>query len=296
MLGYIKCVPAEMLGKHHSLYRAAYCGLCHSIEKNTSRALLPFLSYDFVFLALLRQLVSGEEMHLEKRVCYLHPFQRKKQRLADNDALLYASYAALFLCYEKMRDDLLDCDTSFLRRMGIRFYLPFLKRAVLRTEKKNPELFCLWEVIREETKKGRELEKAGAGLDEMCASFGAVLAAIFSFGAEESAKKILFSIGENLGSFLYTLDALDDLESDQKSGSFNPILNRFQSLENAKKQIPEIDLVLSFYIQKMKLALDLLEGEKNLFAICDHIITCGLPAAAKSIINKNMENPNERSL
>ena len=81
MLGYIKSVPAEMLGKHHALYQAAYCGLCHSIKKNVSGALLPFLSYDFVFLAILRMLVSDEKVKFEKRFCILHPFQRKKQRI-----------------------------------------------------------------------------------------------------------------------------------------------------------------------------------------------------------------------
>lgn len=291
MLGYVKCVPAEMLGKHHSLYQAAYCGLCHSIKKNVGRALLPFLSYDFVFLALLRLLVSGEEMRLEKRFCLFHPFQRKKQRLSDCASLQYASHAALFLCYEKMRDDAIDRDSSFLRRIAVFFYLPLLKRAVLRSLKKNPELEPLWLSVKEETKKGRALEKSDATLDEMCASFGKVLAKIFSFGTKGKDAKILSSLGEKLGCFLYTLDAMDDLEKDQKSGAFNPILARFSSYEEAKGHLSEIDLVLSYYIHEMKLALDLLEGEKNLFAICDHIITCGLPAATKSILNAKMENP-----
>ena len=85
------------------------------------------------------------------------------------------------------------------------------------------------------------------------------------------------------------------MEKDQKSGAFNPVLSRFESLEDAKSHIPEIDLVLSYYIHEIKLALDLLDGEANLFAICHHIITCALPAAVKSILNQKMENQNERS-
>ena len=36
MLGYVRNEAGEMLGKHHALYRATYCGLCRSVKKNTA--------------------------------------------------------------------------------------------------------------------------------------------------------------------------------------------------------------------------------------------------------------------
>ena len=118
MFGYIGCDEGELLVKHHKLYGAVYCGLCHSVRKNKARALLPFFRYDFVFLALARLLFTGEEIKLEKDFCFLHPFRRKKKRLADNQALSYTVFASSLLTAEKMEDDRLDRDTSFLRRLS----------------------------------------------------------------------------------------------------------------------------------------------------------------------------------
>ncbi len=295
MLGYVRCKAEEMLVKHHALYKALYCGLCSSAKKNTTRFLLPFLSYDFVFLATLRLLVSGEEISFEKKRCLFHPFQRKK-RVKDNKALAFSSAAMLFLTYEKMRDDLIDKDLPFSRRLIFSFYVPILRRSQLKLVKKDPSLSHLAFEISDLMEEGRKKEKNCADLDEMCSFFADCLSRIFSFGYDGEIKRILSAIGDKLGRLLYTLDALDDLEKDEKSGAFNPILNRHGSLEKAKEHFPEHDLVLSFYIQEMKLALDLLEGDRDLYKLCDHIICTGLPDCVKNILKSKTENENERPL
>lgn len=289
MLGYVRCATGEMLVKHHSLYQALYCGLCHSISKNASRALLPFLSYDFVFLAALRLLVSGEPLEAEKQFCLLHPLKNKKKRIKDNRQLCYAARSALFLTYEKMRDDRLDRDSSFARRCLISLWFPILGRACRRIIKKNGELAALFSLLSETMEEGRRLEKNGASLDEMCAFFGRCMSAVCSFGMEGDAKRVLSSIGSYLGRYIYTLDAMDDLDRDEKRDSFNPILSRYGSAEKAKARFEELDLVLSYYVEQMKLALDLLEGDKNLLAICDNIICLGLSQAAGKIMKPKTE-------
>ncbi len=289
MLGYVRCATGEMLVKHHSLYQAMYCGLCHSIRKNTTRALLPFLSYDFVFLATLRLLVSGDPLQTEKQVCLLHPLKNKKKRIKDNAQLRYAAQASLFLTYEKMRDDLLDRDASAARRLLISLWAPVLKRACKRVIRKEPALGSLFSSLSEKMEEGRRLEKNGASLDEMCSSFAGCLALVFSFGMDGRSERILSSLGAHLGRFIYTLDAAEDLEADEKKGAFNPLLARYGDAKQAKANFEELDLVLSFYVDQMKLALDLLEGDKNLFAICDNIICLGLPQEAGRIMKPKTE-------
>lgn len=289
MLGYVRCATGEMLVKHHSLYQAMYCGLCHSIRKNTTRALLPFLSYDFVFLATLRLLVSGDPLQTEKQVCLLHPLKNKKKRIKDNAQLRYAAQASLFLTYEKMRDDLLDRDASAARRLLISLWAPVLKRACKRVIRKEPALGSLFSSLSEKMEEGRRLEKNGASLDEMCSSFAGCLALVFSFGMDGRSERILSSLGAHLGRFIYTLDAAEDLEADEKKGAFNPLLARYGDAKQAKANFEELDPVLSFYVDQMKLALDLLEGDKNLFAICDNIICFGLSQEAGRIMKPKTE-------
>lgn len=289
MLGYVRCATGDLLVKHHALYQAMYCGLCNSIKKNAGRSLLPFLSYDFVFLALIRLLASEEEVAFEKQFCLLHPWKNKRQRTKDNAALRYASQTALFLTYEKMRDDLLDRDSSFFRRALVTLWSPFLRRACKRVVRKDPSLKPLYDTVSASMEEGRELEKKNASLDEMCTSFSRCLSAIFSFGTDERTARILSSVGEHLGRFIYTVDAIDDLESDEKKGAFNPILLQYGSAEKAREHFPELDLVLSYYISQMKLALDLLEGDAALRAVCENIVCLGLTRSAGNIMKLKEE-------
>lgn len=289
MLGYVRCAAGDLLVKHHALYQSMYCGLCHSIDKNVGKSLLPFLSYDFVFLALLRSVATNERLEVEKQFCLMHPLKNRRKRIRDNPSLRYSSQSALFLTYEKMRDDLLDRDTTLLRRILVSIWAPLLKRACRRILRKNPEQKALFDLIRKAMEQGRELEEKRASLDEMCASFAACLSAIFSFGLEGNAVVILSAMGEHLGRFIYTLDALDDLEQDEKNGSFNPLLFKYGSAENAKKHFEESDLVLSYYVQQMKLAMDLLDGDRDLLAICENIVCLGLPRAAGTVMKPKTE-------
>ena len=289
MLGYVRCATDELLVKHHSLYQAMYCGLCNSIGKNASKALLPFLSYDFVFLAFLRVMATGEKICFEKQFCMFHPLKNKKMRVQDNVALRYASHTALFLTSEKMRDDLLDGDSSFGRKSLVRLWLPFLNRACRRIIKKNPSLAPLYAIVSSKMEEGRKLEGKNASLDEMCDSFAACLSSIFSFGVEGDENKILASIGDLLGRFIYTVDAMDDLEEDEKKGCFNPLLSRYGSATEAREHFPELDMVLSYYVSQMKLALDLLEGDTAVVAICENIICLGLPRASGKIMKPKVE-------
>ena len=172
----------------------------------------------------------------------------------------------------------------------VALYLPMLKSACHRVTHKSAELERLFTSLSEAMKEGRRLEKSGASLDEMCASFGNCLSVIFSFGTDGKRKQILSSVGSFIGRYIYTLDAMDDLEADEKKGAFNPILLRYGSAEKAKEHFEELDLVLSYYASQMKLALDLLDGDRNLFAICDNIISFGLSQSAGKIMKPKTEN------
>lgn len=282
MLGYVKCDERELLVKHYRLYGAVYCGLCHSIRANGVRVLLPFLSYDFVFLALLRMLVLSEKPELEKDFCFLHPFRSQKQRVKNNRALTYSVFASLVLTGEKMRDDSLDSDTSFSKRFLCRCYLPLILHAKRKMIRKDPQLQALDGRICELLSQDRMAEQRGADLDRMCSGFASCLSDLFSFGTEETAHRFLAGIGDKIGRFLYTLDALDDMERDLETRAFNPLIREGRLPD--REELRRIDLVLSFYIDEIKKILDLIEGDPSLGALCENIVCRGLSGAAQKII------------
>lgn len=284
MLGYVRCQPSEMLGKHHALYRAAYCGLCHSMKKNIGVSVLPFLSYDFVFLALMRMIISKEEIRTEKQFCLLHPFRDKKMRLADHEALSYAAIAGLFLLTEKLEDDRIDGDQSLFRRVQCCLYLPILRSRCRRILKNHGEYRPLYDQIAAAMSDSRTAEKRGANFDTLSNDFGETLSAIFSFGLKGDNRRLFSSIGFHLGRIIYAADATDDWEKDEKNGAFNPLLNRYGPRRNAEDHLAEIDRSIAFSIGEMKLALDLLEGDANMIAVCDNVICHGIPATVNTIM------------
>ena len=53
MFGYIVVHKPELKVKEYETYRASYCGLCHSLKKQSGRIGQLTLSFDMTFLALL---------------------------------------------------------------------------------------------------------------------------------------------------------------------------------------------------------------------------------------------------
>ena len=74
----------------------------------------------------------------------------------------------------------------------------------------------------------QKIEKSGtASLDEAADPSGKMLAAIFSQGYYGEDKIQLWRFGYLLGRWIYLLDAVDDIEKDIKSGSYNPLKGKF---------------------------------------------------------------------
>ena len=54
MFGYIKPMTEELKVKEHELYKSIYCGLCSAMGEHICTSNRLTLSYDIVFLALVR--------------------------------------------------------------------------------------------------------------------------------------------------------------------------------------------------------------------------------------------------
>ena len=78
MFGYVKPVRGELLVKEEEFYRATYCGICRSMKKHTGALSNVTLSYDSVFLALVRMLyIPDSDFGVEMRRCIAHPMKKR---------------------------------------------------------------------------------------------------------------------------------------------------------------------------------------------------------------------------
>ena len=62
MFGYVHISPDKLNGEEQQLYRACYCGLCHTLGRRYGVFARMILNYDLVFLAML--LSDGEAPRL----------------------------------------------------------------------------------------------------------------------------------------------------------------------------------------------------------------------------------------
>lgn len=71
MFGYVHISPDKLNGEEQQLYRACYCGLCHTLGRRYGVFARMILNYDLVFLAML--LSDGEAPGCGRRRCLIHP-------------------------------------------------------------------------------------------------------------------------------------------------------------------------------------------------------------------------------
>ncbi len=216
MFGYVKPHHPELLVKEYEFYRATYCGICRAMKRHTGALSNITLSYDSVFLALLRMLfVPDSDFAVEKRRCIAHPM-KKRAMLKENPAIEYTARAFAILTYHKVLDDLND--ESLGKRMLLAPSRPILKGGA-----KKAKIPTLREVIAERLEKITELEKKNlASVDEPASLFGELLGEVFAYGLDGSDRLVMYQCGYHLGSFIYAADAAEDYDDDVKSGKYNP--------------------------------------------------------------------------
>ena len=220
MFGYIKPKIAELKVKEHELYKALYCGLCRTQRKHTGKLSALFLSYDFVFLYLLRAELTGQTTTFKTRRRSLRHSDR--QSVAEmNGQLVYCARSAALLDYFKIKDDL--SDEGFFKKLGVLFLLPIASHGKKKALKKErlPQ-----EELRAHLKRQQEVEKgACASPDRAAEASGEIFALFASFGIEDDLRAFAAEkMGRAIGRWLYLIDAADDLEKDRKKKRYNPFL------------------------------------------------------------------------
>lgn len=217
MLGYIKPAYAELRVREHEFYRAAYCGLCKSMGKCTGCLSRMTLSYDFVFLALVRYALTGEHIDVKAGRCIAHPVTRRPY-LVHSDELGYSARAAAVLMQGKLLDDI--ADEGGVKRTLSKILLPFANSAA-----RKADLAVLSEKVQKELAALSELEAARCtNIDEVADTFGRLLGEVMSFGLEGAASRIAYEMGRYTGRFIYIIDAADDMAEDARKGRYNPFL------------------------------------------------------------------------
>lgn len=272
MFGYVKPVSAELRVREYDFYRATYCGICRAMKSHTGFLSNVTLSYDSVFLALVRMLyIPDGDFGAEMRRCIAHPL-KKRPMLKENSALIYTAKAFAVLTYYKMKDDLHDEGAA--KRLLVNTTRPIVSHAISLSAL--PELEKIAEEKLSAISKLEE-EKCNS-VDAPATLFGELLGEIFAFGLSDSARLVTYQCGLALGRFIYSADAAEDYYKDRKSGSYNPYVIMYDGRDLTEENRASIKCALTLECKKIEAAVNLMpfENRETIENIIKNIIYLGL--------------------
>ena len=272
MFGYVKPVVGDLLVKEHELYRATYCGICRSMKKHTGALSPVTLTYDSVFLALVRMAYIPELRYsTTARRCIAHPLKRRPM-LDENEAVEYTARAFAILAHYKLLDDI--SDERFMKRAAVSLARPITSRAT-----RLADLSPLEEIARDRLSRIGELERDRCpSIDTPAALFGELLGEFFAYGYDGEAGLVLYECGYHLGKFIYAADAAEDYEKDAKSGSYNPYVISYGGEKLSAENRESIKNGLVYECKRIEAAVNLIDfsGKASIENIIKNIIYLGL--------------------
>ena len=273
MFGYVKPYVAELRVREYDFYRATYCGICRAMKTHTGTLSRITLSYDSVFLALVRMLfIPDSDIRAEKNTCIIHPM-KKRPMLCENEALAYTAKAFAILTYYKIKDDLRD-DEGMAKKLLSGAVKPISSHAVSLSD--IPEL----ERVAEEklSEINRLEDERVPSVDAPAKLFGELLGEIFAYGLGGSEKTISYECGAALGRFIYAADAAEDYYDDRKNGSYNPYVLIYDGADLTAENRASIKCALIHECKNIERAVDLMpfEGRETIESIIKNIIYHGL--------------------
>ena len=308
MLGYVKIDKGELKVREYEVYCGYYCGICKSIGRRYGQLPRMALSYDAAFLAiLLASIEDAPDAPLQEH-CVVHPI--KKKTMIYNRAVDYAGDVMLLLAWYKLLDDAKDENRFYAKATMV------LLRSIYRDLRKQYPDLC--KGIEENLAKLTALEQAKCdSIDQAADAFSQIMKIIFQEGIrtlyeadvvtiepEHPAKEhadpqslieTAGQIGWHLGKWIYLIDAVDDIEKDIKSGSYNPL----------KAKFPDANSLSGVEFRKFaKERLDLTAGETanalgglkfNRFGdIIENVVCDGMFASQTEVFRKKEGVKNEK--
>lgn len=292
MFGYVRVLQPELRLREFECYRAYYCGLCRRMGACTGQCSRLSLNYDFVFLAAVRCLLTGEKPDVGKFRCLLHPL-RRRLLVRNSGQLDYCADVSAILTAAKLADD--RADEKGFRKLRAMLGGWFFSGAVRRARRRRP---ALDEAVRAGLARLGRLEAPDAepSADAPAAAFGELASLLFSDGLSGNAARIASEIGDSIGRWVYLADAAEDFSDDLRHRRFNPYLRLFGD-HPTDADWNTVSLALRATVSRAQRAFELIDGESSapeLRAIVSNVLYLGLPAVTDRLLSQKTPSP-ERS-
>lgn len=228
MQGYLIKSGNQLSLEENLKYFYSQCGLCESLKTKYGSASRFLVNRDTLFLQMVTE---SQQLHPPQSIqirCGVKP--QKHTAIADPIASNYAASITLLILYAKMKDNIED--SKLYKRSVSKFLLHIFKNKIRNAELHLNEMGFNYKKIFLYQKEQSLLEKSCDYIDlenisePTSKGLGEVFFHITSITNNHLHGENLRKCGEILGKIFYILDALEDLEDDIRSGSYNPLVQK----------------------------------------------------------------------
>lgn len=280
MYGYVRPLKGELKVKEYDLYRAVYCGLCHTLKKQYGLLGRFIVSYDIAFLAMLLSVGAAYPDLCFKR-CIVSPF-RKKCIVCGLPALEHCAAVTMILFYHKLDDT--RRDESILKKIAAGLAILLYHRIYKKAAKRLPQLA---KKAAENLAALRGYERAREkSIDRTAHCFADIVREAGAYSElPEDLREPVANILYQTGRFIYFADALDDLEEDKSKNRYNPIALRWntETQEQKKEAVQELEFIIEHGLSIA--AQEYMKLPKGQYApVLENVIMLGMPAVIRQLL------------
>ena len=320
MFGYVVVNKPELKFREFDVYRAYYCGLCHSLSKRHGLSGQLTLSYDMTFLVILLSSLYEPEHSVTSKRCIVHPL--KRQNIISSEFTDYVADMNVILSYFKCLDDWHD-DRSVLK-------LAYLNNVHATSDSTDDGSVAATQPsavddgsvaatqpnsdsnnqnsyftddsghlhISPDYSYKNKIEAISSLLDELgtrekmnetnvdvvAGLFGRIMQILF-VPFDDIYAKGLGRMGFYLGKFIYIMDAFDDVEDDVKKGRYNVFSNCYTDPDFET----HVKDMLTMMMAECSDAFEMLPAVDNA-DILRNILYSGVWNSYERRVSKNLQN------
>jgi hypothetical protein len=245
-------------------YQQFYCGLCKSLGDSFGTLTRALLNYDAVFLALVADGLVETAAAPDRCRCPLLPVTFRPTVRPDSPAMRYAAAMQMLLSDQWLADRAED------GRRVAQAARPLLSGKVEAARAILAELGISLDDLEGFEHRQARCEIPGVTAPREAAEpTASALAVVFErmallpgVPAETrlpEARAALAAFGRHLGSVIYLIDALDDLEKDHLGGAFNPCLARPRRGGDLRVSWPRVEAAWGLLHDALAALLSLVE-------------------------------------
>ena len=251
MFGYVRPAADRLTEAQEACFRAAYCGLCHTLGERYGLPGRMILNYDLTFLAMLLSEGQGQQC---RKGCVMHLLKGRTCTCGD-EAFALAADMSVILTWWQIQDGI--ADRGFWNGLKYRAASWTLRWAYQKARLLRPAFDegtqCHLQAL-------SRLEKEQCpSIDAAADTFAQLLSGAADEVDDSAKRRVLAQMLYHLGRWIYLIDAADDLKKDAAAGSYNPLPMRYQlpgdTLTDTARQ--ELAQTLDSSIRAMAAAFEL---------------------------------------